>query len=354
MTNTRLTKNKRHRNMTNKRLATLGLLVSLISAPLVLLAEESFDFIAFAQFTAELPEENDRLSFGSDRLRLKATYETEKLTGRLHVDLNVDDFGTSPPGTLQNVIQDLWVRIPAIDGHTVTVGQFKTPLGMDFHRPADALLITKRGMEKPLVIERALGVMLSGSGPVVGLGYDVGVFNIAGRSGATAYEDNQNGDDNAWVGRVRYDFRDFHAEASYGHSANAGGPITADYAVYDVGFSYTGEKWTGVFEWIEGSDVLGVAGRDERVAYIHLGRRLSPRLELVARFYDGESEVDGTRSRLRNTYAGGNLRLFENSQSEGRLQLNYLFAGGDETAYTGVSGSRSDAILLQFQWLVHN
>lgn len=330
----------------------LGLLLCPAAVSAAVATEDRFDFLSFAQMTAEQHDDDDRVSFGVDRLRLKATYRTDTLTGGLQLDLSGDDLGASQPGTLPNVIKDVWVGIPITSGQRVTLGQFKTPVGLDFNRPANDLLITKRGMEKPLVLERALGVMFSGRAPVEGLEYDIGLFDEAGRSGATADADGQAGDANAWAGRLRYSISGLSAEVSYGRTEQAGGPATSDYYLYAVGLAYALRDWTVAFEQLDGSNVLGVSGRDERVTYIHLGRRISPRLDLVARYYDGESEVNRDRTRLRNTYVGGSMRLFEGRRSEGRLQLNYLFAGGDETAYTGVGGSRSDALLLQFQWLV--
>lgn len=315
-------------------------------------AATDFSFLGFAQLTAEAFESDDGIDFGGDRVRVKGTYQIDKISAELMLELNADNLSDRPAGTFPNLIGDLSVSYQFHPKHQLKVGQFKTPVGLDFNVSGHRLHITKRGMEAGLVLSRDIGVMVSGRDIAERFGYDVGVFNVAGRSSATLHEPVQEGDDNAWAVRGMYDEGPWHFEASLGGSQDAGGDATADYRLFDLAASYSKGAWTAIVEWIDSSNVRGATNRDERVIYGHAGWRLNPRVELVLRHYYGESALAGLSSDLTNTYVGANLDLFRHDGVEGRLQLNYVFASGDESAYTGVRGFTEDALLLQFQWLI--
>ena len=314
--------------------------------------DPKFEFLGFAQLTAEHVESDDGIAFGADRIRLRGVYEIQKFSVGLMLDLNAGDLDARAPGTLPNVIADAFVAYRFDSKHQLKLGQFKTPVGLDFNTSGQSLHITKRGMEAGLVLARDLGLMLSGRKIGAGFGYDVGMFNVAGRSLATEHLQDQVGDANAWAARVLYDTGPWHLQAAYGVSEEAGGTNSENYRVFNVSGSYTNGPWTAVLEWIDGDHVRGEIDRNERVAYAHLGYRVSPSVEFVARHYDGESRVSGLTTDLGNTFLGANVEIFKNENSEGRLQLNYLIIGGNAGAYTGVRAFRSDAVLIQFQWLV--
>lgn len=314
------------------------------------LAQEAveFNWRAYAQLTAEkLPGEN--LSFGADRIRVRAEAALREVAGGVMLDFGVDDLGDAEPGALANVVGDLYLNFRPSEQHLLRFGQFKTPLGMDFNVPGRSLDITKRGMEAGLVLNRDLGLMLSGRRIWRGLGYDVGLFNVAGRSAATAHVDAQVGNDHAPVLRLHYDADRWHLEIASGRSEAAGGPGTRDYEVGDVAISFRDRGWTLKAEWIEGRDIRGVADWNERVYYLHGAYRIRPALEILARHYAGESRLPSGATELRNTYLGLTALLQEHSRMTTRLQVNYVVAGGDEVTYTGLSSYRDDTLLVQLQ-----
>ncbi|HSG64572.1 MAG TPA: hypothetical protein VLD39_06210 [Gammaproteobacteria bacterium] len=305
---------------------------------------------AYAQLTAEdLPDES--LSFGADRIRVRGAATLRQVTAGFMLDFGVDDLGDAKPGALANVVGDLYLNYRPSEKHLVRFGQFKTPLGMDFNIPGRSLDITKRGMEAGLVLNRDLGLMLSGRSVWRGLGYDIGIFNVAGRSPATAHVDAQVGDDHAQALRLHYDADRWHLEIARARSEAAGGPQTADYDVSDVAMSFRDRGWTFKAEWTEGKDIRGIADQDERVYYLHGAYRIRPALELVARHYEGESRLASGATELSNTYLGLTAFLQEHSRMTTRLQINYVIAGGDERIYTGLSGHRDDTLLVQLQLL---
>ncbi len=317
-------------------------------------AAGDLDFLGYAQLTAEHTDLDDGIGFGADRVRLKGSYALDRFFGGLMIDLNAGDLSARAPGTLPNVVKDIYVGYEFYPKHQVRLGQFKTPVGMDFNSAGQGLAITKRGMETGLVLERAIGVMVGGRKLGKGFGYDVGLFNVAGRSSATQHTQAQVGDANAWALRLLYEAKAWQVQAAFASSQEAGGANTRDYDVVDLGASYTAGPWNFRAEWIDGSNVRGVAGRDESVGYFHVGYRLTPRWELVGRHYDGESKIGAQRTSLTNTFVGANYAVFDNESSSVRLQINYLKVGGSEATYTGVRGFRADAVLAQLQWLLRH
>lgn len=328
---------------------TLGVMAAPSEAP----TQAGFDFTGrhYAQLTAEhIDGSDDGLAFGADRIRTRWEATRGPMTGGIMLDFGVPvDLGERQPGALANVIADLFFNYRPNATHVVRFGQFKTPLGMDFNVSGGNMDITKRGMEAGLVLARDLGVMLSGRRVVGGFGYDVGIFNPAGRSLATAHSENQVGSDKAPVVRLHYDATRWDAELAHGRSEQAGGGGTLDYVVSDLAFRFVGERWSAKFEWIEGRDIRGIGDWDERVFFVHGGYRLNPRLELVARYYDGKNTLAGSSTSLTNTYLALTSHLVDTGDFLVRLQVNYVLAGGDGAAYSGLRGFRDDAILMQLQ-----
>ncbi|MCK5769867.1 porin [Algiphilus sp.] len=306
--------------------------------------------MGFAQLTMEQRGDGG-IDFGADRVRAGARFSAGDFGGGLVLDFNVPDAGDRTPGTLTNVIKDVYGDWRFHSRWLLRVGQFKTPLGMDFNTPGHRLDITKRGMEKPLVLERDPGAMVSGRGLPGGFGVDAGAFNPAGRSGATTHTTAQEGEDNAYAGRLHWDgVEALHAEIAYGTSEAAGGPGTEDYRVLDAGLRFTRGPLTLKAEWIDGSDIRGIDGRDERVVYGHADYRLSQRWTLVARHYAGRSEpATGGDSNLGNTYLGVTVHPPMRGPVVLRLQINAVLESGDGEAYTGLGGFRDDAVLVQAQ-----
>lgn len=328
--------------------ALLGLACSIAAAA----DEFEFSWFAFAQLTAEYFDQgaDDGISFGADRIRVKGAVSKDALSAGLLLDFNAGDLDERRPGTLPNIIKDAYAAYALSEHHSVKFGQFKSPIGMDFNLPGQSLDITKRGMEAGLAFERDLGIMLSGRKLSERFGYDIGLFNPPGRSAATEFDSSQVGDDNAWAARALYDWSVWHVEAAFGLAENAGGAGTEDYRVVDLGVTYRLDRWTAKGEWIDGRNVRGQSDRDERVFYGHLGYRFRPRLEAVIRHYDGESSLAGSDTNLTNTYAGITYVLPIEGLN-GRIQVNYMRAGGDEALYTGVRGFRADTLFFQFQVL---
>jgi hypothetical protein len=304
----------------------------------------------YEQFASDRINGED-VEFDFDRIRVRGAASGERIGGVVQLELAADDWDRRQPGTTVDVIFDAYLDYRLNERYQLRAGQFKTPLGLDFSLAPNVMEITKRGMDFSLVLNRATGVMLSGRGFGRGFGYDAGLFNLAGRSGATSYTDSQEGDEYAWVLRGHYGAESWRLELAHGETGSAGGPGTADYRVSDVGWEFDRDKLILKYEWIGGRGVRGDAARRERVYYVHGAYRIRDEFELLIRHFDGHSSIAGAGTDLSNTYLGMTWHAFERDELNGRLQVNYVVAGGDKAAYSGLRGYRDDALLAQFQFL---
>ncbi|MEJ2690565.1 MAG: porin [Deltaproteobacteria bacterium] len=303
---------------------------------------------AFSQITCEAlsGQGQDSVKFGADRVRIGYKLSWGQVFTHLQLDFNRPDISQKTAG-LPEIIKDVVFGYKFDKALKFSVGMFKTPVGYDFLLPGKTLDITKRGMEKSLVLERALGAKLSGSDiGGTGLGYDVGIFNPTTRSSAVS--GGTAGDQQGYAARLYYDMnKTLHAEVSYGGSTEAGGVGTEDYTVWDAAVVYRWDKLTLKAEYIDGSNIRGVDGRDEYVWYAHAGYRFLPMFEAVVRHYQGEEDPSNTS--LGNTFLGLNIFLKPDDPQFARIQLNYVFASGDKEDWGGIGGYKDNAFLSQFQ-----
>lgn len=276
---------------------------------------------------AETDDDNG-LRFGADRIRIGYKAKKGKAFSKLQVDFNKT--GTN---ILPQIIKDAEVGYKLHSAASVKIGIFKTPVGMDFNGSGAKLDITKRGMEKALVLERSSGLMLSGRKIGPGLSYDIGVFNPTTRSSVVS--GGPVGDAIAYAGRIMYDRgKIVHAEASYGVSEQAGSAAGSDdYKVFDIGAISHIASATLKAEYISGENMKGGQG-DQTVWFLHAGYKVNSMFEPVIRYYQG----DYNDLTLGNTFLG--LNVFVNSAS--RLQLNYVLASGDQWNWNGAgSGDKN-------------
>ncbi len=375
-----------------KQLLTLAVAAGLLATTGAAQAELKVKWFGFAQATVETRDDkkpNDSLKFGADRVRIGFKMKDGNTFGKLQVDFNKNDAGTQE-GALTEIIKDIEVGYKWSGAAKIKMGQYKTPLGMDFNVSGKKLDITKRGMEKKLVLERTVGLMLSGRKIGGGFGYDVFYGNPAGRGSASVtkggiktFNTTTNGDgtfkslnakgasagsENTTVVRVMYDMgKMMHMELAVGKEDGAGtisvtdaAAVTTtkevkDYEVTDFGFQFKSGPMTVKFEWIDGENVRGVSGNDETVYFLHYGHNIGKKIELVARYYNADQSSDTQADRdLQNTFFGANFFLGSN-RTNGRLQVNYVLVGGDDIdsttgTYNGVAkGYTDNAIITQYQ-----
>ena len=353
-----------------KSIISLAVAAGLVASMPAQAGDVKVKWFGFAQITAaqgdgsayalgkndstKINEDQNGAVFGADRVRFGFKIKDGNVFGKLQADLN-RDHTTAKTGTLNETIKDVEAGYKFSNAASIKAGQFKTPVGMDFNVSGKKLDITKRGMEKALVMERAAGAMLSGRKIANGIGYDLFFGNVAGRGAAHAK--GTVADDNSMAARIMYDMgKMMHVELSYGKDENS---AAEDYEVIDLGFRMKMAAMTIKAEYIAGSNVGGTKDADETVWYGHFGYNLGKTTELVVRHYQADQDVAGGGSfSMTNTYLGANFFLGSN-RTNGRIQLNYVISGGDNDilgtgdSYTGKAGVKNgyydDTILAQYQ-----
>lgn len=313
--------------------------------------------------------------FKAQRIRVGFNYFSGPVGGKLFLDFNQSH--TSDQGGVPKMIKDAFMSYRWSNAAFLKLGMYKTPLGMDFTTPGWNLDIALRAEEKGLVLERDFGIMLSGrligqpedkamktnglemgtERQGYGFGYDIGVFNPAGRSAAVTWDKTQLGDALAYVGRVHYDHGPgLHMELAYGVSEEAGGKGTEDYSVYDFGIASEFGRWELKAEYVSGEKVRGVEGWDSAAYFVNAGFMLSKGLQGVVRYYSADSDQpDAPKYTLTNTVIGLNWYIAPLSYKPRNLQrqkivFNYILAGGDKDEWNGVAGFTDDAWLMQWQY----
>lgn len=317
------------------------------------------------------------LLFKAQRIRVGFNYTYGNMFSKLFLDFNQS--WTDDSGGLPKAIKDAFVGYRWSDAAFIRLGVIKTPIGMAFTEPGWNLDIVERsGLDKNLVLERDFGVLLSGrligqpnkihtdgfemgmERQGYGLGYDIGVFDPAGRSGAVTWNKAQLGDALAYAGRLMYDWGPaFHVEGGYGISEKAGGVDgSEDYKVYDVGIA--SELWQyGTelkAEYVHGENILGIKDFKQHTLALTAGYMLGSQWEAVVKYYDASADhpVKGSSS-ISNTYIGLNYYIDPISPKHRDLQrhrimFNYIVVGGDTDNWTGKWGYLSDGWVLQWQY----
>lgn len=314
--------------------------------------------------------------FKAQRIRVGFNYFHGPIAGKLFLDFNQSH--SSDEGGLPKMIKDAFVAYKFSNSAFIRLGMIKTPLGMSFTNPGWNLDIAERNkLDKGMVFERDFGLMLSGrligqpndekmkcNGLEMGherhgngLGYDIGVFNPAGRSSAVTWDKSLLGDALAYVGRLHYDHgRALHIEAAYGKSEQAGGPATEDYDVWDIGVMTGHPNWEASLEYISGHNLKGVEDLDQDTFSGMFGYMLGGNVEGVIKHYAASADNPSSGSSdLGNTYIGLNwylspLKYKARDFQRHKIVLNYILASGDTDSWTGKWGYLDDGWILQWQY----
>jgi hypothetical protein len=319
------------------------------------------------------------LFFKAQRLRLGFNYFHGHMASKLFLDFTQSY--TVSEGGLPNVIKDAFVAYRWSNAAFIRLGMIKTPVGMSFTVPGwDLDNVERQGLDKGLTLERDFGLMLSGrligqekftKKPMqtnglemgtehqgYGFGYDIGVFNPAGRSSAVTWNTAQLGDALAYAGRLHWDSGPkFHAEAGYGTSQEASGVAgSEDYTVFDVGVSSEWPTFEVKGEYINGDGIRGVKDWKQNTVALTFGYFFGNHVEAVVKHYAASSDRPGKpKADLGNTYVGLNFYIDPLSSKHRDLQrnrviINYIIASGDTDIWAGIGGYKDDGWVVQYQY----
>ncbi len=372
--------------MKHNFLIRCGIALVLMALPLLATAAKfkiedgpELDIWGLAQLQAEVIDtdaDDDGLKFGADRVR----FGTKMKWGDWKLDFQFnpkDSKGDGSEGTLgdDSFIRDAVAAYKFGDHLAMKFGQYKTPLGMTYNMSGTRLPLMKRAMASRLALDRTLGASLSGryiggDKKTGSFGYDIGVYNPAGRSKAYA-DTNQNGegDTYSYVGRLVYDYgKVLHFEAAYAEVEDAGCSLfdvddptlcigSEDYEVFDLGAMYKNGPARIRAEYIDGENVKGMDGFDEQSWFVEGGYKFADIAEAVARYQQSECDdcdgAVGADEELSRMEVGLNLFLGPTDRT-GRVQLYYADVGDDEEDYSGIAGggnNRYDMVGAQLQMM---
>lgn len=322
------------------------------------------------------------VGFRAQRIRLGWKYVAGKVRGKVFLDFNQahTSQGATDGAAVPKMIKDAFISYKADDALTVKAGVIKMPNGMGFTMPGWNLDIAERAFDKKLVLERNMGLMLSGRDmfmgnngkvdgfemgherPWKGFGYDIMMANQANRS-ASASSSAMGG--NSYAYRAMFDYTEkLHLEASYALSENADGAGAAtngvDYSNINVGVDSNLGQLSLKAEYFDAKNIKGTQDWNENVLTATAAYFVMPNLELVAKHLQGSSTKSSTTTNLGNTYLGFNFFLsqpksdFSRKSKRGRNQhkivVNYILASGDTATWNGNGGYKSDAWIAQYQF----
>jgi hypothetical protein len=326
--------------------------------------------------------DDDGVFFKAQRVRVGWKFYYGKTMGKLFLDFNksFENKGANLP----EGIKDAFVGYRWSNAAMIRLGMIKTPVGMGFTIPGWNLDNVERSrLDKQLVLERSFGLMMSGriigdpdmktDGTEMGherqgkgFGYDVGVFNLPGRSGAVRDKSGKLGlgDSLTYTFRLHYDHTEaFHFEISYGTvEAPSSIEMGEDYDVFDLGVNSFLGDWNLKFEYINGTNIRFEEDREQNAMVFTVGRMLSKQTEVVLKHYQGSFEDSfGTDTDLANTYVGAHFYLEPLAYSHRKLQSHrisvfYVLTGGDDSVggdwdmANTLGGYIDDVWMTQWQW----
>ena len=377
--------------------------------------DTKFTVFGFSQLEARGGEgsatgDNDSISFHAQRIRLGWKYSAGKVRSKVFIDFNqnsaanktTDAGGASGIGIPDN-IKDAFVAYNFNKAFTPKIGAIKMPHGMGFTIPGWNLDIAERGLDKKLVLERNMGLMISGRDmgfgncgkvnglemgherPWKGFGYDIMIANQAGRSAAVSNAKEGNG--NSYAARLMFDWTELlHFEASYALSEKAGGikgqktykydsdtggipetilaADTEDYESFDIGLDSHFAGANVKVEYIDAHNIKGVKDYDETALSGTLTYAINKTFEPSVKHIQATSTkgTDATETKLGNTYVGVNIflepltgkmnRSSKRKRNQHKLVLNYIVASGDTEGaniWSGLGGYKDNGWIFQYQ-----
>ena len=352
--------------------------------------------------------EGNDISFHAQRIRLGWKYVAGNVRAKVFIDFNknsaanktTDAGGASGIGIPDN-IKDAFVAYRFDKAFTAKLGAIKMPHGMGFTMPGWNLDIVERGLDKKLVLERNMGLMISGRdigfgnyGKVSGFemghekawkgfGYDIMIANQAGRSAVVSNAKEGNG--NSYAARVMFDWTELlHLEASYAVSENAGGiegqttykynsvdgtipgtKLTADsedYESFDIGLDSSFLDGANVkAEYINGHNLKGKKDVDQDSLSLTAQYAINNMWEpTIKHIMASETQGSGADTHdLGNTYVGVNIflnpfdakmdRNSKRNRNAHKVVVNYIVASGDTDTWKGAGGYKDNAWVVQYQ-----
>ncbi|MDM7925370.1 MAG: porin [bacterium] len=278
----------------------------------------------YVQTTMIRSESNEAFVFGFERVRLQAAGSFRPEVGyKVLVDFvetdPLDNDGDTP--AIIKVAEVVYTPVPKLN---VSVGKFKTPIGMEWNTGAPDLDFVKRGLGQALIFHFDTGIMAHGTGiGGPGFGYAAGVFN-AGPNKANEVGDPASGQDYTVAGRLSLDPSSaLHGEAFFGSA------VTHVAGQENVNVVGAGARWIPVrplclkAEALSREDGQNPAS-DGTDLYVQAAFRPHPRWESLVKFET--LDVAGSDRDQTNVTVGLNWCMNPESRRQARILVNGVFS----------------------------
>ena len=221
---------------------------------------------------------------------------------------------------LQYLPGNVYVASTAIPHHTVIVGNTRTATGHEGAKSSSVIpLIARSQISRNFGNIRKLGVRIKGN-------YDLVEYDLGGYSSDTYFREFFPGAEFAgWVTLKPLG----KTNGKYGilkiGSGITSGQNDIDYTVFGAYASYTFKKFYANFEWGKADGYNGAKTLTSNKAeglYTTLGYRITPKVQLVARYDQYRPNLDSPNN-MQKEYSAG-INYFLKGQAL-KLMLNYVF-----------------------------
>lgn len=259
--------------------------------------------------------------FGHEMMRAELKYQSGEAFAKALIDLAEQ---TSSFGNIFYFHAGYNINMPFLKN--IIAGSFKTPSGMEWNTHYAKLEVTRRLFYTMMIPKVGAGAMLTGD-MGAGLSYDLALYNGT-TTGASVGEDSV---DRGYAFKLKYDMGEMlHTEFYYNGTSNTDEYAVGagyDYKLMGLGVTFKSAGFTFMGEYTDAQNIGGNA-KNMNLWYAHLGYTLSEKFTFVVRHYMATMENGAAKyeTELSNTILGVNYYL----NPKARIQLNYIFAGGDK------------------------
>ncbi len=221
----------------------------------------------------------------------------------------------------QNLPADLYVATNRIPHHRVMFGNSRPPIGMEGGQsPYTLPFVNRSQISRTYGTVRKFGLRVQGN-------YDLVEYDFGGYSSDTYFRKFMPGVEfTGWVNLKPLGKTDGrYGKLKLGGGINGGQYGSGDFFVAGAYAGYEYKRFFANFEWAQADGSNGVAGYTNRQSsgfYTTVGYKITPKLQLVARFdqFDPDRNVSHN---LRREYTAG-INYFIKGQGL-KLILNYIF-----------------------------
>ncbi|TKJ42097.1 hypothetical protein CEE37_00010 [candidate division LCP-89 bacterium B3_LCP] len=297
------------------------LLIGLFAAQIQ--AEPTVKLHGFTQATVIKTQDNKGFVFDFDRVRLIAKGKLNDLAEyKLQVDFMKTDTDVDKDGETPAIIKDAEIKIKVYENIKVSVGKFKTPIGMEFCASGAKLDLVKRGLGQALVFERNVGAMVHASKlGQIGFGFAAGAFN-SGPNQANTVGDPAKGNDYTVAGRLSINPQKVVYVQTYFGSALTSVDQQESVSIFGVGTHVKLMKELSIKgEFMSRTDAQN-NDADGTDFYAQAGYLLHPGIEPVVKY----EQLDVTNDAMdqANITVGFNYYLNPDNIHQTKIMINYV------------------------------